>query len=111
MNIVNSETNALAPDTFGIWQTVTGPRTVVFVVAGEIDIPETLRVRVYGGSDLVAGGLYLLEDATVDADPSNLRGYQTVPIPLADDQWTAMAALEHTGGSVDRTFTVVAIEL
>lgn len=113
MNIVYTETRTITPDTFEVFTAVTGPRTVVWLVFGEIDDPETLTVSIYSSSDLVSpiNALYLLEIETVTADPSNQRAFQSTPVPMVDAQWKSLAAVSITGGSTNRDMTVVAIEL
>lgn len=115
MNIVYSNTIAdVAPDTFvsfpGGGDFIYGPATVVWVVFSDIDVDQTLDVRVYEQSELFAS-TYVIETESVPGDASAHTGFQATPLPLPNGSWGTNFAVTLAGGTNSHHVYVAAIEL
>jgi hypothetical protein len=113
VEIVDTQGRTLTPDEWTFFDETDGPATVVHVIFGDLEPGESVDLRLIGTSDLVSGvpDSYVLEQVTIPDIDAHKAGYQTMPVPLPDDQWSVTVALRLTGGSLTRDFAMVAIVL
>jgi len=104
-------TNVLAGD-FATFPLDSGPGTFIVHVFGALATGQTLRVRVLCRSNYVqaVGTYYVIEDVTLSPHGGHQSGYQSLPIPMLDDQWSFYVLVELFGG-VDADISYVALKL
>jgi hypothetical protein len=109
-------TEDLGPVINGIWRgettPVTGPGTYVFFITCDLDDTSTMQVQVIANP----GGDYaLVEDYTsMPADLSSAAmsaGFQSAPVPLVDNTWTASVRVMHDDATLDHTFVLKVVKL